>query len=807
MIRQTLGRIAAMDRREIAWRATAAARVALDRARFAVAPPEWNRRALARRLGPALDHVAAMLRRRRFDAAHRELSRHFTRRAPCFVLDPAQRPRLVERIARLFPSAHDDAARRGDAVLFGAYDLLGYRGLRFDASGSFAWTHDPVHDRTAPECFWASVPYLAPACGDHKIIWELNRHQHWLTLGRAFWLTGDGKYRDRSIAELDSWLDANPPLNGINWASMLELAFRSLSWLWALHFFADAEAPDRSPWTVDLLLGLDRQLTHVERNLSYYFSPNTHLLGEALALYVCGRSLPELAASETRAATGRRILLEEIGRQIGADGGHCERSAHYHRYALDFYVLASAIARITHDPAAGLFDRAVERLAAAARLLADDRGRLPHLGDDDGGMLLPMTGSDPLDIRDSLATAAELVGRGDLAVDGPHEETSWLLANPVFTNHDKSRIPGPKSLLRSAALRETGYYVSRWPDGTHIVIDGGAHGYQNGGHAHADALSLAVRLPGGPLLVDPGTACYTIDPERRDRFRSSAMHNTVTVDGRSSSTPKGPFHWSHTADATVARWRASDAFDYFEASHSGYDGLVHRRHVLALHGDLLIVADLIDGSGRHTAAAHWHLGPRWTAGAMHRSIALSGPGRAVVFVPRGDMRLFTGDAGGLGWMSPAYGRVEPTTTIRIAHEADAPFWLATVFDLSARQDVEAVDIVPVWAEAGTLARSIGLRIARASSIDYALIAEPLPASARTTWRIAEFETDAHMVFVRTASERQAAWLAIVDGSTVRGSGRGGLRVVLPDPVTALHLDLSSQRAEPEHVALNREPGT
>jgi len=795
MISKTLRRVAAMDRRELGWRAAAAARVAIDRARFALAPPQWRRRALAARLGPSLEHVGALLRRQRFDDAHRELSRHFARRAPCFVVALPQRPQIVERIAQLFPAARDEAVRRGDGVLFGAYDLLGYRGLRFDASGSFAWNSDPVHDRRALRGFWATVPYLDASSGDHKIIWELNRHQHWLVLGRAFWLTGDGKYRDRCVAELASWMEANPPLDGVNWASMLELAFRSLSWVWALHLFAGPDADDRMPWTVDLLLGLDQQLAHVERNLSLYFSPNTHLLGEALALYVCGRALPELAASARRADAGRRILIAEISRQIAADGGHCERSAHYHRYTLDFYLLAAVIARITHDPVAGLFDRTVERLAGAARLLADDRGQLPHLGDDDGGMLLPIAGRDPLDVRDSLATASMLLGREDLAIDGPHEETSWLLANPLFAGLGTSEIPNHKS-FPSGSLPETGYFVSRWSDGTHIVIDGGAHGFQNGGHAHADALSVTVRASGVPMLIDPGTACYTIDAVRRDRFRSSAMHNTVTIDGRSQSTPDGPFHWSHTADASVTRWRVDDAFDYFDGSHAGYDGLVHRRHVLALHRDVLIVADLVDGSGRHEAAVHWHLHPRWTAAAAHRSIVLTGPHCVRAFVTRGGTRLFHGDgATGLGWMSPAYGRIDPTTTIRITHEGEAPFWMATVFDLSAAQDVDAVDAVPVWAEAGTLARSVGLRISRASSIDYLLIAEPESSHPRTTWRIAEFETDAHMVFVRTASERQAAWVAIVDGSTVRGAGRGGLRIVLPDPVAALHVDMAAGGSE------------
>ena len=110
-----------------------------------------------------------------------------------------------------------------------------------------------------------------------------------------------------------------------------------------------------SPWTVDLLLGLDRQLTLVEQNLSRYFSPNTHLLGEALALYVVGRALPELRRAAKWEQLGRTVLVEQIARQIHADGGHAELSTHYHRYTLDFYLLALA-------------DRAPDRRPARAGL-------------------------------------------------------------------------------------------------------------------------------------------------------------------------------------------------------------------------------------------------------------------------------------------------------------------------------------------------------------------------------------------------------------------------------------------------------
>src|SRR5262249_40212609 len=372
-------------------------------------------------------------------------------------------------------------------------------------------------------------------------------------------------------------------LTGINWASMLELALRSISWLWALQFFATTDWSDSAPWIVDLLLGIDRQLAHVEHNLSYYFSRNTHLIGEALALYVASRALPELPAGGRGDAIGRRVLVAEIDRQIAGDGGHCERSAHYHRYTLDFYLLALAIARITDDSAAADFEHAAERLSSAARLLAHDDGRLPHLGDDDGGALFPITGRDPDDARGSLAVAAALLNDARLQIGETPEEAFWVLGegNAFQIPHSKFQIP-------SGALPETGYYVSRSADGDHLVIDAGPHGYQNGGHAHPDALSLTFSWRCVPLIIDPGTACHTPDAELRDRMRSAAMHNTLTIDGRSPSIPDGAFHWKQTVDARASRWVTGDTFDYFDGAHDGYAPIEHRRQVLARHGDLLV---------------------------------------------------------------------------------------------------------------------------------------------------------------------------------------------------------------------------
>src|SRR5687767_1606556 len=453
-----LDRLRRMSREELRWRSSVAIRTARGRATALIHTSRWNRGDLSHALAPDLlaAGLGAQITGRQWPAVHDAIEARIRSRPARFVLDPATLTELRALVAARWPAAEADARARADRILAGQSDILGYRGLRFAGEdGAIDWHFDPVHDRRAPRRFYADIPYLDPAVGDHKIIWEINRHQHWLALGRAAWLSGDPRYTRAITADLQSWLAANPPLTGINWASMLEIGFRSISWTWALHCLlgrvrfaepalqstsptlrststmrvgSDGDPADaRSPWLVDMFVGLHHQLTHVEQNLSYYFSPNTHLTGGALALFVVGTALPELAASARWVATGRRILLDEIDRQVDADGGHAERSTHYQRYTLDFYLLALRTARLARDHAAEQrFEDVARRLANFTQAIADDEGRLPLIGDDDGGMLWPMTGRACSDVRDSMSLAALVLAQPALARWGAAEEAVWV---------------------------------------------------------------------------------------------------------------------------------------------------------------------------------------------------------------------------------------------------------------------------------------------------------------------------------------------------------------------------------------------
>ena len=772
---------------------------------FSYRAPQWKRELLSSKLhdaSPELTRAHVALKSADWRRAHQALRSQFISRRPRFVIDPNRRDALAGSVLQQFAGAADDARRRANRLVEGRYDVLAYSNLSWtDRTGVVDWHLDPVHHRRAPLRFWARVPYLDPRFGDHKIVWELNRHQHWLALGRAAWLTADPRYAAAFRRELASWLGANPPLTGANWSSMLELAFRSISWLWALHFFVPFEEEPDSPWLVDLLLGLDRQLDHVTRHLSVYFSPNTHLLGEALALYVAGRALPELRSASRWEGIGRTILLQQSSAQVHRDGGHAELSPHYHRYALDFYLLALAIARRTHDPAADPFAEVVSRLATFCRAIADPAGRLPTIGDDDGGSLFPLCRRPAADVRDSLWLAAALLDRPDLPIGPPSEEVFWMLGG------DGTALPKtePGGERQSLLFPDSGYAVLRSGSG-HAVFDAGQHGFLNGGHAHADALSLVLSVYGRPLLIDPGTGGYTTDARLRDRFRSTEMHNTVVLDGRPQSVPSGPFHWRSTANAKIRQWRSHAQFDFVEAEHDGYLPAIHRRTVLRGPDELWLVADHVLGSERHRIDAHWHLDPSWAAtGTSTHAVRLCHPDHiwANVASTTGELTRFHADAHGLGWCAPVYGRVVPSLTLRFSEEVQLPASFITAVGAARRPLGLTIETSAVSTAREDMWHRVGAVAAHGDSRLVALFATergPLPglssgAARREVQEVigwgGRLRTDARAALLQLSAAGEPLSLVLLDATTASWSG--GVEFTVGPFVSAadLHLDRTS----------------
>ncbi len=201
-------------------------------------------------------------------------------------------------------------------------------------------------------------------------------------------------------------------------------------------------------------------------------------------------------------------------------------------------------------------------------------------------------------------------------------------------------------------------------------------------HAHADTLSCLVHVDGEPLLVDTGTSGYAAGPVRSYE-RSTAAHNTVTVDGADSTEVWGAFRAARLARVSGVQARADGSLLTVEAGHDGFRRLPgrprhQRRWSLTPAG--LRIDDLVTGDRQHEVTVHWHLAP-----GTELRIA---PGGAVATTPAGEFRIgVQGPAGlavivGSGPVARAFGRsvTAPVLTCRATGPLPVRFstqWLRT----------------------------------------------------------------------------------------------------------------------------------
>jgi len=647
--------------------------------RFLQSNTEMSDRALLRSVNPdirngSVDITSSRITGRLLSGAATAPAPQIPTRQRLFPL-LSERRELVETIKVRFPEQADALVGRADRAIEGRFDLLGYSDVTFGSP--IDWRLEPVSGLKTGLEHWSTIDYLNPAvAGDKKLTWELNRHAHFVTLGQAYWITGQNRYASAFVEQATSWMDQNPLRLGINWASSLEVSLRSIAWLWALHLMADAP-PVTSKFVTRLLKCLIAHGRHVSAYLSHYFSANTHLTGEALGLVYLGTALADLSYARRWKLKGLSILLEQFPLHVRPDGVYFEQSTYYQRYTVDFYTHLALIARTTRLE---LPDELASRLALAIDHLmwiTRPDGTSPLVGDDDGGRLIKLGERPPNDFRDTLASAAALFHRGDwkhVAGQAP-VETLWLLGTDGLREYDGLTAVAPAQTGR--AFVDGGYFVFRdgWDrTSSYAFIDCGPHGGAGFAHAHADALSFEFAARGTTWFVDPGTFTYTSDAGQRDWFRSSLAHNTTCVDQQTQSISDGTFKWARHANATAHEFISNDNFCYVEGSHDGYERLTDpvtqtRSFLFVKSSDesslspYLIIRDSFDAKELHQYHTRFQLAAGSIAQCWGNTIVATAPtGQKLSLSSWSSNRSATGSLSGTtaqtgeGWVSIVYGQ-------------------------------------------------------------------------------------------------------------------------------------------------------
>lgn len=421
------------------------------------------------------------------------------------------------------------------------------------------------------------------------IEWHILLHKFYYApgLARRYAHSGDARYLEGLFSLIDGWIESTP----VGFIAVDVTARRMQNWLYAwylLEKYKPGTVPE--PMARRMLESLCRQCDYVLENLA---PARNHRTLELYAVFLMSLLFPDEDVQGAWRTTTVREMTGNILSDLRRDGVHCEQSTDYHHIVLRSYLL---FVRLAGTAGVELPESVHERIQAALDFSM-------HLHRPDG--LIPaLSDSDSKDYRYLLAWSAERYGRRDHLFVA----TSGLSGEAPLAQHRVFDQSG-HAFLRSAWRSDEPFADARY-----LVFDAGPVG--DGNHGHLDALSIELSGFGRPLVVDPGR--YTYDEKGdinwRARFRGTAAHNTVTVDGSDQAIYRqGPtrrkVRLPHPQASLVDR-ALSGTVPYLHGKvTSPCYAAVHHRHIWFIQERYWVVLDRLQSTSLHRYQQRWQLTP------------------------------------------------------------------------------------------------------------------------------------------------------------------------------------------------------
>jgi hypothetical protein len=497
-----------------------------------------------------------------------------------------------------------------------AEEICAHRILGFDLGPEIDWR------RNASEQTWR----------DSEWMWSLARHLWWVTLGRAYQMTGEEKYAREWVAQLKGWhrawpveeflgklgtfgekTDMNYP--GDAWRT-IETGIRMYCvWLPLFFYFRKCDAWDEEGW-VCYLNSIHDHGELLSTHYSNHWRCSNWLTMECSALFQLGVFFPEFRQASQWQRLGYRRVTHEVKYQFDSFGVHMERTPIYHLTAAGAFLQAYRMAVLNGLPVPPYMLSTLERSAEYLMRLIKPDFTTPMFGDADRNSLLaprradvsPFEGmnntTDPFDLNELRAffrIMAELTDR---------EDFRWL-----STGRRKGRPPAENS----SCMADAGFYVFRtgWAsDDSCVMVTGiNLERGENNAHAHYDAGHLELQIAGEDILVDTGRYVYRNSglKEWRNYFHSTSAHNTIQVDRHEMGTVPDTTPNIRTVRTFCHSFESTESYDAVEVSHNGYafmeEPVFHLRRVIFLKPCLWVVDDMLTGFGLHEYRLFFNFAP------------------------------------------------------------------------------------------------------------------------------------------------------------------------------------------------------
>lgn len=605
---------------------------------------------------------------------------------------------IKDRVSLIFNDLADVYENDIGNKIFGDRDNYEPVDWHIDFKSGYRWDN---------EVWYKKIKYGDLPGVDVKVPWELSRCCHLVTLGQAYWLTGDERYTREFIYQIIDWITNNPVQFGVNWSCTMDVAIRICNWILSFAYFKDSKLVNDN-FLLEFSKSVYAHGVHIKNNLEKeILSVKTnHYLSNIAGLLYSGIFFKSTFAGKKWVDFAEKELKRQMMEQIYPDGSDFEASTCYHRLVLELFLFPTIIAiKSEHNSKENNFieigkklfgnnfiDRLYKMFEFVLFVLKPD-GMMPQIGDNDNGRFHIFGRRKILEMTYLLTIGAIFFNEADFKIKEFEfaEEALWIFGK---TGHKiwQDINAGSIDNLGTRAFTEAGLFVMRHKR-NYLIVSAGSNGQNgDGGHAHNDKLSFELNVNRSDIIVDPGSYLYTPTPEFRNKFRSACFHNTVVVDSTEQNrfNSKSLFLLKNDAKVKVNCWNSKDTYDFLDAEHYGYlrlkNPVIHRRQIIFNKTDLSwFVRDILTGKGKHSFDLYFHLNNNLIFEADDSSLAVD-----VSMDRRKHFKIYpvnspSKDINNLkltiekGLISHGYGEKIEANVIKYSMETDAPVEFLFVF--------------------------------------------------------------------------------------------------------------------------------
>ncbi|MEI7421337.1 MAG: alginate lyase family protein [Prolixibacteraceae bacterium] len=406
---------------------------------------------------------------------------------------------------------------------------------------------------------------------DNEWVWQLNRLSFWEDLAKAYWHTGDEKYAREWCFQLTDWVRKNPndEPHAYAWRS-IEAGIRGHNLTGLFEYFIDSE----SFTPLALMTYLNSCFDHADYLMTVYRSKSNWGLMEAEGLAFIALTFPEFQDTEKWKTEAFRRLNNEIHLQVYSDGHQRELSMNYHLGCINWFLRTYELAKLNHQEKAfpDSYLRNIEKMCEVPMKLCLPDGTHGQFGDDWEG------------------------------TPGQHAglflEWSKKFNRPDFLFLATDGKEGKEPVDKAFAFPESGFYSMRSSWSKNAICMVLKCGPDGGGHCQPDNGTFVLYAGGRNLMPDGGSYIYSGNPEGRNWFRQSRVHQTLTLNGENIRyAPK------------LLLWQPGTDMNILVTENRSYKELAHRRSVFFVDNRYFILVDEAIGKASGNVDLHFQLAP------------------------------------------------------------------------------------------------------------------------------------------------------------------------------------------------------